>query len=106
MMRRVLVDHARRRRAAKRDGPAGEPISIGAVPAPMPDVDAIDVLTLHAALSELAAMDARQAEIVELRYFAGLTNEEIAEVLQISESTVKREWAIAKLWLRQQILGG
>ena len=105
MMRRVLVDHARRRRAAKRDGLAGEPVSISGVPAPAPGVDAVDVLALHTALNELAALDSRQAEIVELRYFAGLTVEEIAEVLAISESTVKREWTTAKLWLRRQMLG-
>jgi RNA polymerase sigma factor (TIGR02999 family) len=106
MMRRVLVDHARRRHAAKRDAPDGEPVSIDAVPAPAPGVDVVDVLALHAALTELAAFDPRQAEIVELRYFAGLTVEEIAEVLNTSVSTVKRDWTTAKLWLRRQMLGG
>ena len=106
MMRRVLVDHARRRRAAKRDGPEGEPVSIGGVAAPAPGVDAVDVLALHMALTDLAALDPRQAEIVELRYFAGLTVEEIAEVLNTSVSTVKRDWTTAKLWLRRRMLGG
>ena len=105
MMRRVLVDHARRRRAAKRDGPGGEPISIGGVAAPSPGVDAVDVLTLHTALTELARLDPRQAEIVELRYFAGLNVDEIAEALGISESTVKREWATARVWLRRHMVG-
>ena len=105
MMRRVLTDHARRRRAAKRDGPAGEPVSISAVPAPAPGVDEVDVLALHDALSLLAKLDPRQAEIVELKYFAGLTVEEIAVVLSTSVSTIKREWTTAKLWLRLRMQG-
>ena len=66
-------------------------------------VDAVDVLSLHAALSALASLDARQAEIVEMRYFAGLTIEETAEVLKISPATVKREWTTARLWLRRHM---
>src|SRR5947208_5570518 len=81
MMRRVLVDHARRRQASKREGPGGEPVSISVVPAPRAGLDQVDLLSLHDALSDLAALDARQAEIVEMRYFAGLTVGEIAEVI-------------------------
>ncbi len=103
MMRRVLVDHARKRAAAKRDGLAENPVTISGIPAPRPDVDEVDVLALHDALSALAALDPRQAEIVEMRYFAGLTVEEIAEVLHISPATVKREWTTAKLWLRRRM---
>ena len=103
MMRRVLVDHARKRKAAKRDGLADEPITISGVPAPAPGIDEVDVLALHEALSALAALDARQAEIVEMRYFAGLTIEEIADVMKISAATVKREWTTAKLWLRRRM---
>jgi RNA polymerase sigma factor (TIGR02999 family) len=103
MMRRVLVDHARRRQAAKRDGLASGPVSISAIAAPAAAVDEIDVLTLHEALSALASLDARQAEIVEMRYFAGLTVEETAEVLKISPATVKREWTTARLWLRRRM---
>ena len=106
MMRRVLVDHARRRQASKRDGPVGEPGSISVVPAPRAGIDPVDVLSLHDALSALAALDSRQAEIVEMRYFAGLTVEEIAEVLKISVATVKREWTTAKIWLRRRMEGG
>ena len=105
MMRRVLVDHARKRRAVKRDGLADEPISISGVPAPAAGVDQVDVLALHDALSALAELDPRQAEIVEMRYFAGLTVEEIADVMNISPATVKREWTTAKLWLRRRIEG-
>jgi len=105
MMRRVLVDHARKRKAAKRDGLAEEPISISGVAAPAEGPDNVDVLMLHDALSALAAVDPRQAEIVEMRYFAGLTVEEIAEVLNISSATVKREWTTAKLWLRRRMSG-
>ena len=103
MMRRVLVDHARRKRAAKRDG--GDPVSISGVASPAREADAVDVLALHDALAALAKADARQADIVEMRYFAGLTVEEIADVLEISPATVKREWSTAKLWLRRRMQG-
>jgi RNA polymerase sigma factor (TIGR02999 family) len=105
MMRRVLVDHARRKRAIKRDAGPGDPVSISGVPSPAREADPVDVLALHTALSDLADLDKRQAEIVEMRFFAGLTVEEIAEVLEISPATVKREWATAKLWLRRQMQG-
>ena len=90
MMRRVLVDHARRKRAVKRDGLATGPISISRVPAPRAGADEVDVLDLHDALTDLAALDPRQAEVVEKRYFGGLTIEEIAEAMDISPATVKR----------------
>jgi RNA polymerase sigma-70 factor (ECF subfamily) len=105
MMRRVLVDHARRRGAAKRDAGPGEPVTISNVPSPAREADPVDVLALHEALSKLAELDPRQSEIVEMRYFADLTVEEIAEVMDISPATVKREWATAKLWLRRQMQG-
>jgi len=105
MMRRVLVDHARRRHAAKRDAGPADPVSISGLASPAREADPIDVLALHDALSKLADLDKRQAEIVEMRFFAGLTVEEIAEVLEISTATVKREWATAKLWLRRQMQG-
>ena len=105
MMRRVLVDHARRKHAIKRDAGPADPVSISGVPSPAREADPVDVLALHTALSELAELDRRQAEIVEMRFFAGLTVEEIAEVLEISPATVKRDWATAKLWLRRQMRG-
>jgi len=105
MMRRVLVDHARRRHAAKRDAGPAEPVSISGVASPEREVDHVDVLALHDALSKLAELDRRQSEIVEMRFFAGLTVEEIAKVLAISEATVKREWSTAKMWLKRQMRG-
>jgi RNA polymerase sigma factor (TIGR02999 family) len=105
MMRRVLVDHARRRHAAKRDAGPAEPVSISGVASPEREVDQIDVLALHDALSKLGELDRRQSEIVEMRFFAGLTVEEIAQVLEISPATVKREWATAKMWLKRQMRG-
>lgn len=105
MMRRVLVDYARRRSAGKRNEDRGEPVSVSNVAAPSPAVDAVDVLNLHEALAELARLDARQAEVVEMRYFAGLTVEEIADCLKISPATVKREWTTAKAWLRRRLRG-
>ena len=105
MMRRVLVDHARRRRAAKRDMGPAEPVSISGVAARAREADPVDVLALHEALSLLAELDPRQSQIVEMRYFAGLTVEEVATALDISTATVKREWTTAKLWLRRQMQG-
>ena len=102
MMRRILVDHARLRRADKRGG-KWERVTLSgidpAVRAPHP----IDVLALHEALERLAAFDPQQERIVELRYFGGLTIEEAAEVLGISEATVVREWTIAQAWLRAEL---
>jgi RNA polymerase sigma factor (TIGR02999 family) len=105
MMRRVLVDHARRRRAVKRDAGPGEPVTISGVAAPPPHADRVDVIALHNALSRLADLDPRQAQIVEMKFFAGLTVEEIAEILDIAPATVKRDWATAKAWLKQQMRG-
>jgi len=104
-MRRVLVDHARRRQAEKRGGPA-TPVPITevaeAVLAVSPRVDLLDV---EDALVRLAELDPRQAQVVELRFFAGLEMEEIAAALAISESTVRREWRMARAWLRRQLCG-
>jgi RNA polymerase sigma factor (TIGR02999 family) len=103
MMRRVLVDHARKRQAAKRDGLAADPLSVSAIGQPAAADDRVDVLSLHEALAGLAQLDARQAQIVELRYFGGLTVAETAQTLGISPATVKREWTTAKLWLRRRM---
>jgi RNA polymerase sigma factor (TIGR02999 family) len=105
MMRRVLVDHARKRHAAKRDGGIGDPVSISGVPEQPKGADPIDVLALHEALSALGELDPSQAQIVEMRYFAGLTVEEVAEAMGISPATVKREWATARLWLKRRMQG-
>jgi RNA polymerase sigma factor (TIGR02999 family) len=102
IMRRILVDHARKRRARKRDGPAGEAVPLSQVADPAGGEN-VDVLSLHEALSALSALDARQAEIVELRYFGALTVDEIAIVARVSPATVKRELATAKVWLRHRM---
>ena len=99
MMRRILVDHARKRQAAKRDAAAWRVATI--------EVDASDrapeLLELDRALSSLEVIDPQQARVVELRFFAGLTVEETAEVAGLSAATVKREWRTAKAWLRREI---
>jgi len=104
MMRRVLVDHARRKRAGKREGFSGDPVSVSQVPDPAGGQD-IDVLNLHQALDDLAVLDPRQADVVELRYFGGLKIEEIAEAIGVSPATVKRELTTAMVWLRHRMKG-
>jgi len=102
MMRRVLVDHARQRRAEKR-GEGWERVTLTGVEARQDGLAVIDVLALHDALERLAAFDPRKERIVELRYFAGLTIEETAEVMSMSEATIAREWTVAKAWLRADL---
>jgi RNA polymerase sigma factor (TIGR02999 family) len=107
VMRRVLVDHARRRHAAKRGGPAPL-LALGHLDPPDGGDGAgsgVDLLAVHEALERLAALDPEQARLVELRYFAGLTIEEAAAALGVSPATVKREWAIARGWLRRELEG-
>jgi RNA polymerase sigma factor (TIGR02999 family) len=101
VMRRILIDHARERQAEKR-GAGAHPITLSAVDAQPADEDA-DVLALHEALERLERLDAKQARIVELRYFAGLTIEETAEATGVSPATVKREWATARAWLKREL---
>lgn len=98
-MRRILVDHARRRKAAKRDG--GPPVTLDEEQASS-GADQ-EVLGVDAAVRRLGELDERQARIVELRYFAGLTIEETAEALDISPATVKREWVSARAWLQREL---
>jgi RNA polymerase sigma factor (TIGR02999 family) len=104
LMRRILVDQARRRRAEKRGG-GWERVTLVGDEAAAENHKEIDVLALHEALERLAAFDPQQERIVELRYFGGLTIEEAAEVLGISAATVVREWTIAKAWLRADLSG-
>jgi RNA polymerase sigma factor (TIGR02999 family) len=96
-MRRILVDHARERLAAKRPGAAVRVDLDDQIPAP--ESSGCDVLMLDEALSELSAMDARQGRIVELRYFGGLSEQEVADTLGVSRATVTREWKRARAWL-------
>jgi RNA polymerase sigma factor (TIGR02999 family) len=102
MMRRVLVDHARTRLAAKRGG-ALQRVTLGDVGAGASSDDELDVLALHEALERLAVLDPDQARLVELRYFGGLGIEDTAEALGVSPATVKREWAVARAWLRREL---
>jgi RNA polymerase sigma factor (TIGR02999 family) len=103
IMRRILVDHARRYLHAKRGGGARR-VSLDEAMIVAAERSE-EVLMLDEALSNLARMDPRRCQVVELRYFAGLNNQEIASVLHISENTVMRDWNLARAWLYQQ-LGG
>jgi len=102
LMRQILVDHARARLAKKRDG--GCRITLGEAVA-VTEPGEIDVLAVDEALSRLAALDAQQARVVELRYFGGLSIRETSEALGVSEATVKRDWATARAWLHREIEG-
>lgn len=106
-MRHILVDHGRRRRALKKGGDAVRVTFDKALRAVTPgSAEAgLDVLAVDEALSRLAEIDPRQARIVELRYFGGLTLEETAEALDVSTMTVKREWRTARLFLLRQLDG-
>lgn len=103
-MRQILVQRARRRNAAKR-GADPERITLDDRLLASPGSSPVDMLALDEALNRLTALDAQQARIVELRYFGGLTVEEIAETLDISPATVKRHWTLARAWLKRE-LGG
>jgi RNA polymerase sigma factor (TIGR02999 family) len=101
LMRRILVDYAKGRQAAKRGSgapkvPLDESMAV-------PEMRDLDVVALDEALTELAKIDPRQGRIVEMRFFMGLSHEEIADVLEISVTTVKREWRMAKLWLHREL---
>ena len=103
MMRRILVNHARDRAAAKRGGGTRQ-VSLTFADRAFPRVG-IDVLALHDALEKLADIDIRKSQIVELKFFGGLTTREIAERLQLSVATVEREWRFARAWLHEALVG-
>lgn len=120
LMRRILVDHARARLSGKRGG--GEPVlSLDEITAPDEsdlakpmeiaadpagsDSDE-DIAAIDEALTRLAAIDSRQEQIVQMRYFGGLTIEETAQALEISDATVKREWTVARAWLKRELSQG
>ena len=102
LIRRILVDHARARIAAKRGG-ANVKLSLDEALAPADEKD-LNLLALDDALLALAKADPQQSRIVELRYFAGLTIEETADVMEISPATVKRDWTTAKAFLKREML--
>lgn len=112
MMRRVLVDHARRRSAAKR-GDGAPHVDLDAVLQdegeelpPLAQETAIDFAAIDDALKRLEALDPQQGRLVELRFFGGLSIKETADVIGVSSATVKREWAIARAWLQREITAG
>ena len=104
VMRRILVDHARSRQYQKRGGAAAQvTLDEALVVSTGPDQDFV---ALDEALTALAVVDARKSQVVEMRFFGGLTLEETAEALQVSRDTVKRDWRMAKLWLVRELRGG
>jgi RNA polymerase sigma factor (TIGR02999 family) len=101
LMRRVLVDHARSRGYQKRGG-AAHRVTLDERLAASPAAE-VDVIALDAALTKLAEVDERKCQVIEMRFFAGLTVEETATALAVSEDTVKRDWRLAKLWLLREL---
>ena len=101
-MRRILVDHARRKRAGKREG--GDRVTLDESVAEAPQ-RSVDLIALDDALNKLAALDPRQARVVELRFFGGLDIEQTAESLGISPATVKRDWTFARAFLQREMHG-
>jgi RNA polymerase sigma-70 factor, ECF subfamily len=102
LMRRILIDHARQRLASKRGGSRARITFEDALHG---ENDTPDLICLDDALKKLAELDERQAKIVELRYFGGLSIEETAEVLHTSPATVKRDWTLARTWLYRELSG-
>ena len=104
MMRRILVNHAMAKRADKRDAAL---VSLDLTEAQQIGMDvSADVVAVHDALTAFEAVDLRAAKVVELKFFGGLENEEVAEVLKLSLATVKRDWALARAWLHRELGGG
>jgi RNA polymerase sigma factor (TIGR02999 family) len=102
MMRRTLVDIARYQGRGKRGGGAVQ-LTLSAADSAAPDTENVDLLALDDALERLAALDDRHARVVELRYFAGLSLEETAASLGVSVGTVRRDWTLARAWLRREL---
>jgi RNA polymerase sigma factor (TIGR02999 family) len=104
VMRNLLVDHARARRAAKRGGGAGR-LTLSAA-ALLPEERELDLVALDDVLRALEAVDPVRGRVVELRYFAGLSVDQTAEVLGVAPATVKRHWTTARAWLRRELVRG
>jgi RNA polymerase sigma-70 factor (ECF subfamily) len=103
LMRQILVDHARSHGAAKRGADRRVDLDTSMI---LPQVRGTDVIALDDALRDLSNLDEQQGRVVELRFFGGLSTEEIAEVLGVSPSTVKRDWNVAKAWLTRAMKRG
>lgn len=101
-MRQILTDHARRKKADKRGG-AGEKIGLDQALGAANDEKDIDIVALDEALTKLATLDARKHRVVELRFFGGLSMEEIAEVLEVSKTTIETDWRGARAWLATEM---
>lgn len=100
-MRRILIERARSRRSTKR-GSGAQTVSLEEI-ADVSNERAADLVALDEALTKLAVIDSRKAQIVELKYFGGMTIEEAAEVLEVSTPTVERDWKMAKIWLHREV---
>jgi RNA polymerase sigma factor (TIGR02999 family) len=103
-MRRIVIDNARRKRRARHGGD-WERVDLAGIQVPAPAPDEEELLAVHEALDELAALDSRKAELVKLRFFVGLSFAEAAQVLGVSEVTAKRDWAFARAWLYRRTGG-
>ncbi len=101
-MRRILVDYARERKREKRGG-AAENLPLDEALTIVSQEKSVDLVALDEALNKLAKFDERQTKVVELRYFSGLSIDETAEVLNVSNATIRRDWNMAKAWLHQEI---
>jgi RNA polymerase sigma-70 factor, ECF subfamily len=104
LMRRILVDHARNRKAAKRDGARHRVELTDALAVSEDRLE--EIISIDSALDRLAEFDPRRSKVVEMRFFGGLTENEVAEVLQVAPRTVKRDWNAAKAWLHGELNGG
>lgn len=100
LMRQILVDHARKKQARKRGGGAVVSLQDARF---IPEIPVVDLLALDGALVELTALDARLCQVVELKFFAGLSIEETAQALKVSTATIERDWTVAKAWLYQRL---
>jgi RNA polymerase sigma factor (TIGR02999 family) len=106
-MRRILVERARHRRRDRHGGGrVRTDLDEDLAAAPQPDADRTDLIALDEALHKLEALDPRKAQVVSLRYFAGLTVDETAAALDLSPATVKNDWAFARAWLHRELSGG
>jgi RNA polymerase sigma factor (TIGR02999 family) len=103
-MRQILTDHARRKRTAKRGGPQGR-VTLSGLKTPLHEESQFDLIALDQALAKLSKVSPRQSSVVEMRFLAGLGEEEVAHVLGVTSRTVQREWRMAKAFLRSELSG-